>query len=277
MPDKSKIRGASFNIPSNRLLVKSLGEYDALVEYQEVSNRLMLKELDNSNESFRDYLTRVSEEVNIYLKDITLKDYKAAIIQGYLVFPNASFDEFLSEFVEDVRQLIDDQITLSRLEGSHFEKVLEALKNKSIVINLDDDKVNLYHYYRLLRNDLAHRLNRDYADRYNAIHKDVIKGFYPSLSVPNQKDSLSFDDFILCTANIKSIAFEMTKGILPYINWVEKVVDNREKWIPEYQRFLNENRIQRLCKYIDTSIFNIYGLRLPESDINTIIGSLEQR
>lgn len=276
MPDKSKLRGASFNIPSNRLLVKTLGEYDALVEYQEVANRLMLNEQESSKEPFRDYLARVSKDVKINLNDITLQDYKSAIIQGYLVFPNASFDDFLDGFVDDVRILIDDQFNIGKnKKGCNFEKIVDALKDITITLTIDQDKVNLYHYYRLLRNDLAHRLNKEYTKEFNTIDKNAIKAHYPTLLGPNQKSSLCFDDFILCTANIKSIAFEMTKSLLPYIKWKDVILANKEMWIPKYKRFLMENRIKRLHTYINTTLFNIYGVELEEYDLISISGSLE--
>lgn len=275
MPDKSKIRGASFNIPSNRMLVKTLGEYDALVEYQEVANRLMLKEQESSKEPFRDYLARVSKNVKINLIDITLKNYKSAIIQGYLVFPNASFDEFLGGFIDEVRLLIDNQFGIRDKTGCDFERIVEALKDISVTLTIDSEKIKLYNYYRLLRNDLAHRLNKNYQAEYNSIDKHIIKGFYPTLSGPNQKSSLNFDDFILCTANIKNIAFEMTKSLLPHINWADKILANKNIWIPKYKKFLIENRTKRLHSYISTVMYFLYGIKLPDCDIEAIIGSLE--
>lgn len=275
VPDKSKIRGSSFTLPSYRLLIKSLGEYDALVEYQEVANRMLLKDFENSQESFSDYLKRVSKEVKINLNNITLQDYKAVVIQGYLFFPNASFDAFLDEFVDEVRLLIDDQFNIGKQKGCDFERVLGALKDISINLAINQDKINLYHYYRLLRNDVAHKLSREYKAEYNAIDKKAIKTFYPSLSEPNIKSSLCFDDFILCTANIKGIAFEMTKSLLPYIKWGDRVLANKEEWIPKYKKFLIENRMTRLQSYIKTKLFNLYGVNLEDNIIESISGSLE--
>lgn len=276
MANKSKIRGTSFNLPCNRLLIKSLGEYDALVEYQEVAKRLMLKDQENTAESFRDYLFRVSKDVRINLNEITLQNYKSTIIQGYLVFPNASFDAFLNGFVDDVRILIDDQFNIgNNKKGCDFEKIVDTLKDIAITLTIDLDKVNLYHYYRLLRNDLAHRLNREYTTEYLTIDKNAIKAYYPTLLGPNQKSSLCFDDFILCTANIKSIASEMTKSLLPYIKWKDVILANKETWIPKYKRFLMENRIKRLHTYINTTLFNLYGVELEEYELVSISGSLE--
>jgi hypothetical protein len=179
VPNKSKIRGISFNLPCNRLLIKSLGEYDALVEYQEVAKRVMLKDQGNTKESFRDYLFRVSKDVRINLNEITLQNYKSTIIQGYLVFPNASFDAFLGGFVDDVRILIDEKFNISNKKGCDLEKIVDGLKDITITLTIDQDKLNLYHYYRLLRNDLAHRLNREYKAEFNSFDKTLSKLIIP--------------------------------------------------------------------------------------------------
>lgn len=236
---------------------------------------MLYKDFKNSQEAFPDYLKRISKEVKINLNNITLQDYKAVIIQGYLVFPNASFDAFLDGYVEEVRLLIDDQFNIGKQKGCDFERVLGALKDISITLTIDQNKINLYHYYRLLRNDLAHRLFREHKAEYNAIDKKAIKVFYPSLAEPNNRSSLCFDDFILCTANIKGIAFEMTKSLLPYINWEGRVLANKEEWIPKYKKYFIENRIKRLQTYIKTKLFSLYGVNLEDNIIESISSSLE--
>ena len=275
MSSRLSFRGTTFNIHSNRLLWLSLGQYDSLVEYQEVSSRLMLAAYDSTKETFREYLIRVSQNTGVYLNDITPQNFKQAQYQGYLIYPNASFDEFLTGFVEDVRLLIDSQFSESNINGCRFDKVIDALKNIGIVPNIDQAKINLYHYYRLLRNDVAHRLNNSYTVEYNAIDLNTINGFYPTLAKPQPKASLNFDDFILCTANVKNIADEMTRSLLPHIHWVDLVLANIETWLPKYKRFIAEGRKGRLKTSINTRIFTLYGLKLSEYDINSIIGSLE--
>ena len=275
MTSRLACRGTTFNIPSNRLLWLSLGEYDSLVEYQEVASRLMLAAYDPGKETFRDYLIRVSQATGVYLNDITLQNFKQIQYQGYLIYPNASFDEFLTGFVDDVKQLIDIKFAESKIDGCRFDKVMDALNNYGLKPNIDEAKINLYHYYRLLRNDVAHRLNKDYSDEYKAIDVNAIHSFYPSLAIPQPKASLNFDDFILCTANVKNIADEMTRGLLPHINWVKLVITNIDKWVPKHKRFIAEGRLNRLKSAISTSVFSLFGLKLTTNDVDTIVGSLE--
>lgn len=144
MASRLSFRGTTFNIPSNRLLWLSLGEYDSLVEYQEVASRLMLAAFNPKKESFRDYLIRVSNSTGIYLNDITLQYFKQVQYQGYLIYPNASFDEFLTGFVDDVKILINNQFSESKIDGCRFDKILDSLKNIGINPNIDAAKINLY-------------------------------------------------------------------------------------------------------------------------------------
>lgn len=269
-------RNSTFNIPSNRSLWHSLGEFDALVEYQEVASRNYLNAFDITTETFRDYLKRTSSEVGIHLNDITLNNFKQVQRQGYLVFPNASFDEFISAYVKDVKFLVTPNFELSsKNDKCKFDKLLDALATIGINPEIDDAKVNLYHYYRLLRNDIAHRSNKDYEKEYNSIDRCKIHSFYPTLGVPMQKNELDFDDFILCTANIKNIADILTLSILTQINWGKVISKNKGQIIPKYSKFIREKRPKRLRIYINNCVAARYGIRLSEKIIEEIVGSLE--
>lgn len=274
MTSRLALRGTTFNIPSNRNLWRSLGGYDSLVEYQEVASRLMLAAYDPTKETFREYLKKASHATGVYLNDITLQNYRETQYQGYLFFPNASFDAFLHDFINDVQILIDSTFTESKIDGCLFDKVCDALSNLGIILSIDQNKLKLYHYYRLLRNDMAHHLKNDYASEYNAIDKKAIHSFYPTLAEPQPKATLSFDDFILSTANIKNIADEMTRSLLPHIDWVKLVLEKKDKWLPNYQKFIIQNRIERLKKHINTRLFMLYGITLSNYDIDEIVSNL---
>lgn len=87
---------------------------------------------------------------------------------------------------------------------------MDALSQSGISPSIEKFKKDLYNYYRLLRNDVAHCLNQDYEKEYKAIDKIAIAAFYTTLNEPKEKSQLSFDDFVLCTANIKNIADLLT-------------------------------------------------------------------
>ena len=270
-PDNSK----TFNLPSNRYLWACLGEYDALVEYQEVANRLMLQAYKSSNKPFDAYLKEASAATGIKLYDVTLENYKEKIIQGYLIYPNAIFDEFLTLFIADVCNLIDTAFAESKIVGCRFDRVIDALNNKKIVPAIHKEQIELYNYYRLLRNGVAHGSDSEYEKAYNRIDKAAIRSCYPSLSEPQPKDSLGFDDFILCTANIKNIADAMTKSLFTKVDWVARCKANKEKWFPRRNKFMNTESKRRLYNYVNNSLVTLYGVKLTNYELDIIIGSLE--
>ena len=165
----STYRNTTFNIPSNRKLWLTLGQYDALVEYQEVASRYYLASFDIQKESFDAFLSRTSTATGVRLNSISLTNFREKQYQGYLVFPNASFDDFITDFVDDVRFLIDPAFALSNIDGSKLDKLLDALSQKGVSPSIEKFKKDLYDYYRLLRNDVAHCLNKDYKNEYKAV------------------------------------------------------------------------------------------------------------
>lgn len=116
-------RKTTFDIPSNRNLWLTLGQYDALVEYQEVASRYYLGTFDAKKESFDSFLSRTSIATGVRLNNISLANFREKQYQGYLVFPNASFDDFITNFVDDVKFLIDPAFSLSKINGSKFDKL----------------------------------------------------------------------------------------------------------------------------------------------------------
>lgn len=247
-------RNTTFNIPSNRKLWLTLGQYDALVEYQEVASRYYLGSFDANKESFDAFLSCTSTATGVRLNSISLANFREKQYQGYFVVPNASFDDFVTDFVDDVRFLIDPAFALSNINGSKYDKLLDALSQKRISPSIEKFKKDLYDYYRLLRNDVAHCLNQDYKKEYNALDKKAIAAFYTTLNEPNEKSRLTFDDFILCTANIKNIADIMTVSLLQHIDWEQLVLSKKDELIPRYARFIHEGRTKRLHTYVSNCV-----------------------
>lgn len=275
MPSEKPDNSETFNLPSNRFLWVCLGEYDALVEYQEVANRLMLKAYEDSKQTFGDYLKCASKATGIKLYNLTLQNYKEKIIQGYLVYPNAIFDEFLTRFIADVRDLIDAGFAESKIDGCRFDKVMDALVKKGIKPAITKVQHDLYNYYRLLRNGVAHGSDSEFEKAYKRIDKDAVKGCYPTLCEPQPKDLLCFDDFILCTANIKNIADAMSKSLFENVGWVTRCMANKDTWFPRRNKFMTIECKKRMHNYINNTLVTLYGVKLAEDDLNKIIGSLE--
>ena len=274
MPIRTNTGEQTFTLPCFRTLVKMLGRFDALVEYQELANRILLDAFNKSDESFNVFLTRVAKEQSLVLNDITLQDYKSSLVEGFLVYPDACFDDFLGDYKKEVRLLTGCDYDLNKHEGCPFERIMKALKKERILLMVDDNRVKLYMYYHSLRNDFAHHLEKDNKDKYDDINKDTIKAQYNKLNAPNSKELLNFDDFILCTANIKTIAFEMMSSLLPYVDWEQRAVENKITWFKNYNRYSEKIDDERRKKYVFNSLLTRYGIRLSDYELDNIVDKL---
>ena len=267
------IRGSSFNLPANRHLWKTLGAYDALVEFIECSCRVFLNKYKISGDNFKVFLTKESEEVGIYLRDLSLANYRCITNKSYLIYPYACFDKFIFEFIKDVRKIIDVHFQLKQKDdATNFERLLDALKELDIKPNISKAKKDLFDYYRLVRNSIAHKGDADLKNAFKKINKIEIKEIYPTLSEPQLEENIGFDDFILCTANIKNIADILTVSLETYVKWNEIGLLNKELF-PKYNtvRF----NLKRSKIYIQNCIRSEYGVYLEDAIYDKMMGSLE--
>lgn len=85
-------------------------------------------------------------------------------------------------------------------------------------------------------------------------------------------DNLTFDDFILCTANIKSIADKLTKSLENKIDW-GKFSRRNSNLFPKLKK-IRSNRTRQVS-YIKNVISDIYGIRLSDTCVDGILISIE--
>ena len=100
--DRTIVRHSTFNLPSMRRLWQVLGEYDALVEYIELTTRMFKTSFESQHElTFPEFLSSEAMKENICLNDLTLDNYETFKYKYYLILPNSSFDRFLDDFMID--------------------------------------------------------------------------------------------------------------------------------------------------------------------------------
>lgn len=265
------VRKTTFSIPSYRNLKKSLGEYDALVEFLECSCRAFLKNHENSGLSFNEYLAEESAEYGIYLRDLSLENYRHVINSSYLLFPYASFDEFISSFINEVRFLIKKDFELvCKKDASRFERLIVSIHDIGINPEIPQIQIDLFNYYRLIRNSVAHKGVNNLSSIYKRIDLNEIKSMYPTLTGLQVEGVTDFDDFILCTANIKDIANILTIALEKHINWVDIMCQNDDIF-PKHKKFSNRRKKTYLINWIRIK----YGVILNDSTYVEILGSLE--
>lgn len=273
--DRTIVRHSTFNLPSMRRLWQVLGEYDALVEYIELTTRMFKTSFESQHElTFPEFLFSEAMKENICLNDLTLDNYETFKYKYYLILPNSSFDRFLDDFMIDFHTLLDKKIPLSR-HKSKLQSILDYLARESFAISLEDFSISLYDYYRLIRNSLAHdslKKEPEIVEIFSSLNIADVHSRYPRLSAPHDMDNLTFDDFILCTANIKSIADKLTKSLENKIDW-GKFSRRNSNLFPKLKKF-RSNRTRQVS-YIKNVISDMYGIRLSDTCVDNILISIE--
>lgn len=273
--DRTIVRHSTFNLPSMRRLWQVLGEYDALVEYIELTTRMFKTSFESQHElTFPEFLSSEAMKENICLNDLTLDNYETFKYKYYLILPNSSFDRFLDDFMIDFHTLFDKNIPLSR-HKTKLHSIVDYLVGDSFSILLEDFSISLYDYYRLIRNSLAHdslKKEPEIVEIFSSLNIADVHSRYPRLSAPHDMDNLTFDDFILCTANIKSIADKLTKSLENKIDW-GKFSRRNSNLFPKLKKF-RSNRTRQVS-YIKNVISDIYGIRLSDTCVDNILISIE--
>nr|WP_302229489.1 hypothetical protein [uncultured Prevotella sp.] len=267
-------RYSTFRLPCLRRLKKTLGEYDALVEYVELATRKFKSDFKSqSGLSFQEFLSSEANKQEICLNNLTLENYESFKNKYYLILPYAAFGSFLSDFKKDFTFLFGEKYDIQKCEIK-LEPISKLLEINGFNISIENWSLNLYDYYRLLRNSLAHDSDKkikDIENLYFSIDKKAIHASFPTLSAPHDIDNLAFDDFILFTANIKYIAERLTLSLEPKIDWVEFSKHNLTLF-PKRNKF--EKNKDRLIVYVRNVISTNYGLSLDDSEIENIINNL---
>ena len=273
--DRTLVRHSTFNLPSMRRLWQVLGEYDALVEYIELTTRMFKTSFESQHElTFPEFLSSEAMKENICLNNLTLENYESFKYKYYLILPNSSFDRFLDDFRIDFHTLFDKNIPLSR-HKTKLHSIVDYLVGDSFSISIEDFSISLYDYYRLIRNSLAHdslKKEPEIAEIFSTLNITSVHSRYPRLSTPHDMNNLKFDDFILCTANIKSIADKLTKSLENKIDW-GKFSRRNSNLFPKLKKF-RSNRTRQVS-YIKNVISDIYGIRLSDTCVDNILISIE--
>lgn len=271
MHNKS-IRQNTFKLPSMKLLWKHMGGYDALVEYNECAVlQFMNKWEDARNQGigYRDFIVGESKEVGINLGYIEIEQYRQDMYRWYLIHPYGYIDAFVPQFKEDLKAFGFD-INLDYQDFSELDKLIQGLKDSGISISVDNFKLNLEKYYRKCRNLLAHKLEDKEIKKaqalFDKLDKEKIFAFYPSLTGALQScNEFSFDDYTLCTANLKNITDTLTTDVFKHIDWSKFEIEKQIPSIVKLRKYSNNK--ERIKVGINRAIRQVYGVDIPEIEL----------
>lgn len=266
---RREYRGTSFNLPCNRQLWKSLGEFDALMQYVECAIISFEEKQKESKLSFQEFLKSQADKMSHPISNLSFSDPRQMSHKMYLIFPHSCLDTFIDGVVQNMRELSFSEFSLADTKGvSRLENLKTALIRIGAQPDLDDYNMPIYKYYRLLRNKLSHDvLNVRDVEIENAYknvikHKQEIDERFKNPKALNEVGIIDFSDYILCTANIKNICDKLIISIESIIDWKNYTI--RKEYCKEVKRIKGLNELRQL-RYIRNYIASRFS-KYPPAD-----------
>lgn len=251
---------------------KDLGGYDALVEYVECSVRQLLKKYEdrkNTEQTFGDFMRQQSFEVTINVGFVDFNKYRQDVYLWYLIHPYGCLERFVHLFKGDLKSL-GLNINLDYQDKNELEKLIQGMKDSGIIVTVPEYKLDLDKYYHRCRNLLAHKLDSKEKEKIEKLFKKLDKfeifKFYPTLaSALHSPDALTFDDYTLCTANIKNIFDTLTTDVFNSIRWRDYIILED---IPSTKKLRSFNDDVRIKNGINNAFKSKYGIEMPEHAVD---------
>lgn len=274
------LRKNKFNLPSMRELWWQIGKYDALVEFMECAIRQFYVKYDSQSagSDFRNFLIEESKAVGVHLHSFSLETYQEDIYKSYLIHPYGCMDVFVDEFVQELRPF-GLLVSLDFQNKNKLDKLVLGLKKAGVIVTVEDYKLQVDAYYRRSRNFSAHKLSEDERGKIQSLFESVDRKkmleVYPSLSQALLgTDRFTFDDYLLCTANLKNIADTLTTDVFPAINWQNYKIQEDMPHCVKVRGFQGDE--MRKLTFIQKCISTKYGVSLDlETDCKVILDNLE--
>lgn len=273
-------RGTSFNLPSNKKLWTVCGELDSISELQECARRKFMmiydeRKVTDPSISFPDFTSEQAAITGVHLGEFKVQNYEDKLFSSYLIYPFSVFDTFLDDFVSDLKKLnIKLKVGKKASKPEKLAQILKQLRGRKIKPNIDQFKIDLFDYYRIRRNVVAHNLpDIKYKSVFSKIyaHRSDILSIYPNQANALDKSmSMSYDDFIICTANLKNIADLLTVEVGKSINW-EKIGKSRPSWIDYKQLKGMHFDTDKKIGHVRTTLRSIYGVSLTDKECKAFI------
>lgn len=266
-------RQNSFHVKANRTLDRELGQFDAMIQYQEIALLELVKQKNNAKTD--DYIYDLAKAHGIPLSHIPFDNCLSRLSQSYLIYPNACFDSFIDNFTTELKCLLRNYST-DQIDGeTKLAKVMNSLQKKySIRIIIPQNLIYAYNYYRHSRNYLAHhnpndlKLQKD----FNQIDiKDFLK------LVPGWQGALkecgvyTLDDAIAFSALVKRLADTISQQLYPQINWADIIFEEDSEWMVFIRKLKSKpDKEVSLQGFVKSK----YGERIPDSQINQLLKRL---
>ena len=274
MPDRD-LDISKFSYFAYRKLKKTLGEFDAVVECNEIAIREFLEKAQK--EDSYEYIKQLSSKHKLKVDEVDFFKFSSRIRQYYVSSVFQQSEQFLKDYKDEWTNYFNKQNWLEPNKGE--TKLQNTLRNLNLT--LPSDLIDFYEYYRLLRNFMAHS-DRDIDElrsrhlRIESNKNEFIKDFHLN-SIPNELEDIDFSDFLILTNIIKHIAYLISTSSKPKNKRIaeillEKSKEEKGKTFKGIKKLKNDS--VRYEKAINNYIATTFG-RFSKIDSNETMEELK--
>lgn len=273
---RSEYRKTTFDLPSNRRLWDTLGEFDALMQYVEAACISYEEKRKESGLSLEEFLRSEKGKMSHPISSLAYENPREKLHNLYLIYPHSCLDSFIDELIDDMHELGFTEFRLADTDKvSRLERLKTALERLGIKPALYDFSLSIYTYYRYVRNNLNHNGgNEDIDAKVQNVFKDLskmkkdIEERFNYLDALRECNILNFGDYVLCTANIKNIADLMVVAVEKHVDWENFYLSvERHPTIKKINGYVEEKRV----RYVQNTIRNTYSITLQEEICSKIV------
>lgn len=274
MPDRD-LDITKFSFFAYRKLKKTLGEFDAVVECNEIAIKEFIEQAPKEN--LQKYIQQLSSKHKVKVDEVDFLKFSSRIRQYYVASVSQQSEQFLKDFRIEWQEYFPEKVWVEPGKGE--TKFQNTLKN--ISLSLPTDLIDIYEYYKIVRNYMSHT-DRDLEElksRYEKIQKNKNE-FLSDLHLsrlPNTLNDIDFSDFLILTNIVKHIAYLISTSSKPDNDRIAEILFDKSKaddgkTFKGLKKLKNDkDRFENALKsYITTS----FG-RFSNNDINSIYKKLE--
>jgi hypothetical protein len=259
----------------NRKLKKTLGEFDAVVECNEIAIKEFIEKAQKEN--LQKYIQQLSTKHKVKVDQVDFLKFSSRIRQYYVSSVFQQAEQFLKDFKNEWQQYFSDKKWIELANGE--TKLQNTLRN--ISLDLPNDLNDVYEYYRLIRNYMSHT-DRDLKELQN-LHNKIETNqneFLSELNLsakPNIVNDINFSDFLILTNVVKHIAYLISTSSKPENDRIAKILfekskDDNCKTYKGLKKLKNNNeRFENALKSYITTNFG----RFSNDDINSVSQKLK--
>lgn len=214
------INETKFSFKAFRNLKKGLGEFDAVVECNEMAIREFLKNL-NASQDQKKFIQDLSQKHGVRVDTVSVDLFSSRIRLFYILSVMQQAEQFIDEFRKEYRTYNSTWANKEDGETDFDNLLLNIFSSKGRGIN--EIGIEFYHgfeYYRLVRNRFAHSEEKDLKKLENQCLKiskyaTFYNSTFHSVNSPNNYDKIDFNDFLLFTNIVKHIGYTLCEKCKP--------------------------------------------------------------